>query len=640
MSIVNICGISFHYTGEMIFDDVSLAFEKNDRVGLIGQNGSGKTTLLNMIAGGLSPVSGTIIITKGLSIGYLKQDQPISEDTTVYLAAFEAFSEITSIEQQIEKISSLISAEADPEKLASLIRRQAYLNDRFVELDGVTCESRVKAVLSGLGFTADQLSLRTQYLSGGQKTRLALAKLLLQKPDMLLLDEPTNHLDFDSLVWLESCLSGYPGFVLIVSHDRYFLDKVATRIAEIEDRKICLYKGNYSASRELRRFMLDSDKNRYERTNAEIRHLKEVITKLRRFNREKSVRRARSFEKKLERMEQPDTPKTEKRAVRIDFSDEIAASKDVLQICGLSKKYGDNVLFDNMSLSLHRGDKLSIIGPNGSGKSTLLKIITGGIKADSGSCRTGKNISTGYYDQEQTFHDADKTIFYEIYDNFPHLSRNQVHNSLAGMLFTGKDHEKKIKHLSGGEKGRLALLKLILSSPDFLILDEPTNHLDIASRERLEAALEGFKGTLMAVSHDRYFINRISAQLLHLKNGEHKYYRYGYKEFEDAMKTEKESLSAVSSSDSASRTSYMDQKRKQSDVRRLESDIIRLNTHINDLDARLDEIEEGILTANENFDYESLTSLTAEKEETEAVYIDTMEKKHRHEMKLKETMSR
>ena len=638
MGILNLNNISFHYTGVMILEDISLELERYEKVGLIGPNGSGKTTLFKIISGALSPVSGNIFLTKDLNLGYLHQQESVSNHNSVYEEALEAFKDLILMENQIHEFSELISVEKNEDKLIKLVKQQSVLNDRFTDADGFTYESRTKAVLKGLGFSDDQLILQIDNLSGGQKTRLELAKLLLQKPDVLLLDEPTNHLDFSSLSWLENFLSEYKGLVIVISHDRYFLDVIVNKIVEIENRGIKVYSGNYTASREAKESQLAVYEKAYGKQQSQINHLKDVVKKLKQFNREKSIKRARSFEKKLDKIDELKKPDVHEKKIRLSFSNKVAGSKDIIHIKDLSKQYGNNILFKNLCLDLYKNDHLFIIGPNGAGKSTLLKILTNRIKADSGTYRIGKNINVGYFDQDQIFDDQDQNLYDEIYYDFPHMSQTQIRNALAGMLFTGDDFEKKIRHLSGGEKSKLSLLKLMLSTPDFIILDEPTNHLDIYSRERLEAALSDFEGTLMVVSHDRYFIKKLANQILSLDNGSHRLYKTSYEEF--VVKTNNISQTKGNNSIgySFSKLSYQETKKKQAHIRRIESSISKLNNKLSKKDVLLNNIENDIIEANETGNFESLIEFTKEKEAIEIDYLKDLEELHKLENSLKEIL--
>jgi ATP-binding cassette, subfamily F, member 3 len=636
MGIININGLSFHYTGEMILDGISFELEKNDKVGLIGLNGSGKTTLLKLINSELKPVSGSISIPKDIKMGYLSQEETVSADRTVYEEVLEAFRDLILIEEKINGLSGKIAQAMDEETLRSLVLSQSVLNDSFLASGGLTYENRTKAVLKGLGFTDEQLTLQASKLSGGQKTRIVLARLLLQKPDVLLLDEPTNHLDLGSIAWLEDFLNGYKNLVIIISHDRYFLDMVTNKTAEIENKSIVIYKGNYSESRKQKEAYLLSYRNASKKQGSEIKHLKEVITTLKRFNREKSVKRARSFEKKLDKISGMETPNKKEKRIRLEFNGRTAGSKDVLQVSGLSKRYGDVILFDDLSFSVYRNDRFFVLGPNGAGKSTLLKIITEKTDPDSGQCRIGINIRYGYYDQEHIFDEPENTLFDEIYDEFPHLNKTQVQNALAGMLFTGADSEKKISSLSGGEKGRLALLKLMLSSPDLMILDEPTNHLDIYSREQLETALLGYDGTLLAVSHDRFFINKLADRILYLNKGSSTLFKGSYEEFISGSVNSSVGPQGSSNRTSDTKAAFLEVKKRQAIIRKTESDIQKLNGSIETNDILLNEIENDIIEANNKNDYEALLILTKRKDSVEIDCIHAMEELHELEIKLKE----
>lgn len=636
MGIINIYELSFHYTGSDILKDINLEINKGDKIGLIGANGSGKTTLLKLICGELKPVSGSIYMQKDLSVGYLSQSAVLNDSRSVYEEALSAFDHLIGLEKFIYELSSHIDVEACESKRDELVRKLSNANDEYMSSGGAAYINRTKSVLKGLGFLASQFEVKTCDLSAGQKTRLRLARLLLEKHDMLMLDEPTNHLDFDSISWLEGFVKSSDLTVVCVSHDRYFLDEVTTKTAEIENASITVYPGAYSASRAIKAQSLYADERAYKKQRSEIKHIKEVITKLKQFNREKSIKRARSFEKKLEKIEQVKKPVTGGNSVHIEFSKNIKKSHDILTVDALSKSYGSLVLFSDLSFSLYNKNRLFVIGPNGSGKSTLLKILTGSVTADIGTFKTGPFISTGYFDQDQRFDDPDKSVFNEIYDSFPGLTVGQITSVLAGMLFFGDDLKKRIADISGGEKSRLALLKLILSNPDFLILDEPTNHLDLFSRERLEEALLDYEGTLLVVSHDRYFISRLAKSILFLDNGTYKFYRDGFDEYLAEKAVEAKADLSTNQDISAGKAAFIEAKKKQSGIRKLESDIQKIKTQIHETEKHIVEIENKLNAANDTHDYEALMEFTKLKDEKETWLLLALDKAACLENKLKE----
>lgn len=510
-------GISKSFGEKVIIADGSFHIEDHEKAALVGPNGAGKSTLFKMIVGELPSDRGEVILTKGKSLGYLAQHQAMQSGSTIYEEVKLAKSDIVEMETQIRSIE-LELKHLEGDALTSRLETYNRLTASFERQNGYAYESEINGVLKGLGFTENDFSKPVDTLSGGQKTRVSLGKLLLTKPDILLLDEPTNHLDLNSIAWLETYLLNYPGAVLIVSHDRYFLNKVVTKVLEIESGKLMTYNGNYSDYAAKKQQLRDAQIKEYLNQQQEIKHQEAVIEKLRSFNREKSIKRAESREKMLEKIRPVEKPLEANNEIHLTLEPSCVSGNDVLSVEHLSKSFPNQVLFQDISFDIKRGEHVAIIGDNGTGKTTLLKILNQVISADSGTFTLGTNVAIGYYDQEHHVLHMDKTIFDEISDDYPDLTNTKIRNMLAAFLFTGDDVFKRIGDLSGGERGRVSLAKLMLSKANFLILDEPTNHLDIPSKEILEKALNNYTGTILYVSHDRYFINQTATRILDLVN--------------------------------------------------------------------------------------------------------------------------
>ena len=514
--IFNVHNICMSFDGKDILSGGSFHIENNEKAAIVGINGAGKTTLLRIIIGELSPDEGEVTFSKDVTWGYLAQNQNITSDNTIYEELAEVKRDVIDLEQNIRDAEEQMK-HVSGQELENLMDRYTRMNDEFQRLSGYAWQSEVTGVAKGLGFLDEELSKKINTLSGGQKTRVALGKLLLQKPDLLILDEPTNHLDMTSIRWLENYLLNYKGAVLIVSNDRYFLDKIA---GEVENRKITSFTGNYSAYAVKKEQLRATEWNAYIKQQAEIKHQEEVIAKLKSFNREKSIKRAESREKMLDKIEVLDKPITIDDRMKISLKPSCESGNDVLDAEGLSKSFGNEHLFSGLNFSIKKGEHVAIIGDNGTGKTTLLKIINGIETLDEGTINFGVKVHIGYYDQEHHVLHDEKTLFEEISDAYPTLNNTEIRNTLAAFLFTGDDVFKRIGDLSGGEKGRVSLAKLMLSDANFLILDEPTNHLDITSKEILETAISGYEGTVLYVSHDRYFINRTATRILDLTHGQ------------------------------------------------------------------------------------------------------------------------
>lgn len=500
---------------DAILSDCSFHIEEREKAAIVGPNGAGKSTLLKIIMGRLPADDGTVTISKDKTLGYLAQHQNLSSDGTIYNELLSVKKDIIALEEKIRETEQQMK-NATGEQLDTLLDQYTKMNHQFELENGYAYQSEIVGVLKGLGFTEDDFSLPVNTLSGGQKTRVALGKLLLSKPDIILLDEPTNHLDMESIRWLENYLLGYNGSVIIVAHDRYFLDRIVTKIIEIENTHVTVFSGNYTAYADKKKILRNMQLKEYLNQQREIKHQQEVITKLKQFNREKSIKRAESREKMLDKLEVVDKPAAINDKMNIELNPSVISGNDVLSVSHLSKAFDDNTLFTDISFDIKRGERVALIGNNGTGKTTILKIINDILPADSGEIKLGSKVTIGYYDQEHHVLDPDKTLFEELQDAYPDLNNTQIRNTLAAFLFTNDDVFKYIRDLSGGERGRVSLAKLMLSNANFLILDEPTNHLDMVSKEILENALNSYTGTVLYVSHDRYFINTTATRIIEL----------------------------------------------------------------------------------------------------------------------------
>ena len=521
--ILSCSNIDKTFVDNHVIKSASFHIEDNEKAAIVGINGAGKTTLLKIITGSLPADAGLVTFAKDKSFGYLAQHQAVDSENTIFDELLSVKQEVLELEASIRQMEQDMK-HVSGEKLELLLQKYARLTHRFEDINGYAYKSEITGILKGLGFEEETFSKKVETLSGGQKTRVALGKLLLKKPDLIMLDEPTNHLDLNAIAWLETYLLNYKGAVMIVSHDRYFLDRIATKIIEIDNGVVSSFHGNYSAYAEQKEHLRTEQMNAYLNQQREIKHQEEVIDKLKQFNREKSIRRAESREKMLDKIERLEKPVEVRADMNLKLTPHKTSGNDVMQIEGLAKSFGSTHLFDNVSFEIKRGEHVAIIGDNGTGKTTLLKIINELLPPDKGYIKLGTNVEIGYYDQEQQVLHMDKTLFEEISDTYPYLTNTEIRNTLAAFLFTGEDVFKKISALSGGERGRVSLAKLMLSEANFLILDEPTNHLDITSKEILETALNAYEGTILYVSHDRYFINKTASRILELTH--HKFINY------------------------------------------------------------------------------------------------------------------
>ena len=601
-------GINKSFGDNVIVAEGSFHIEDHEKAALVGPNGAGKTTLFKMIVGELPPDGGDITLTRGKTLGYLAQHQEMVSGNTIYEEVRLAKADIIAMEQQIRSIE-LELKNLEGEALSARLNTYHRLTAAFDRENGYAYESEITGVLKGLGFGEEDFSKPVDTLSGGQKTRVSLGKLLLTRPDILLLDEPTNHLDLNSIAWLETYLLNYPGAVLIVSHDRYFLDRVVTKVLEIELGQLMTYMGNYSEYAEKKRRLHEARLKEYLNQQQEIRHHEAVIEKLRSFNREKSIKRAESREKMLEKIVPMEKPAEMNTKIHLDLEPSRISGSDVLFVEHLSKAFPNQVLFRDVNFEIRRGEHVAVIGDNGTGKTTLLKILNQVLPADAGTFTLGTNVEIGYYDQEHHVLHMDKTIFDEISDDYPDLTNTKIRNMLAAFLFTGDDVFKRIGDLSGGERGRVSLAKLMLSKANFLILDEPTNHLDISSKEILEKALNDYTGTLLYVSHDRYFINQTATRILDLVNqtfvnyiGNYDYYLEKREELTAAYAGKAGSAYDPSAPDSVSeaKLSWQEQKEANARERKRQNDLKKTEERITELEERSAAID-GLMSQEEVF---------------------------------------
>ena len=585
------------FDGVTILQDARFHIEEREKAALVGINGAGKSTLFRIIVGELSPDNGQVILAKGKTLGYLAQHQEMENELTIYDCLLQVKQHILDMEIRMREMEAEMK-HTTGEALTKLMDSYSRLTHEFEMENGYAYKSELTGVLKGLGFQEEDFQKQVSMLSGGQKTRVALGRLLLSKPDIILLDEPTNHLDMDSIAWLETYLLNYPGAVFIVSHDRYFLDKVATKIVEIDNGKVSAFTGNYSAYSEKKALLRKAAYQAYLNQQQEIKHQEEVIAKLKSFNREKSIRRAESREKMLDKMEVLEKPVEIDSSMKITLKPRITSGNDVLTVEGLGKSFPPLTLFEDLNFSVKRGERVAIIGNNGTGKTTILKILNEIVPPDTGCFHLGSKVHIGYYDQEHHVLHNEKTIFEEISDDFPKLTNTEIRNLLAAFLFTGDDVFKPIQALSGGEKGRVSLAKLMLSEANFLILDEPTNHLDITSKEILEEALSNYEGTVLYVSHDRYFINKTATRILDLTNqklvnyiGNYDYYLEKKEELTQIYAPDIQE-EAVETKTSAVKLDWKQQKEEQARLRKKENDLKKTEAMIEELETRDSEIDE------------------------------------------------
>lgn len=603
--ILSCSNISKSFGSNDIIKHASFHIEELEKAAIVGINGAGKSTLLKIIIGELAADEGEVVISKGKTLGYLAQHQDLTGKKSIYDELLEVKRPIIEMEERLRQLE-LDMKYTEGSELERMMASYTRLNHEFELQNGYAYQSEITGVLKGLGFTEEEFQKPIETLSGGQKTRVSLGKLLLSKPDIILLDEPTNHLDMESIAWLESYLLNYHGSVVIVAHDRYFLDRVVTKIAELDNGVMTVYQGNYSAYSEKRAMMREAQYKAYVNQQQEIKHQEEVIAKLKSFNREKSIKRAESREKMLSKIEVLEKPVEINAQMNIRLEPDTTSGNDVLTVRSLSKSFSSLPLFQNVDMDIKRGERVAVIGGNGTGKTTILKIINGMVPADSGDIQLGSRVHIGYYDQEHQVLHMEKTLFDELQDTYPAMNNTRIRNILAAFLFTGDDVFKRIKDLSGGERGRVSLAKLMLSEANFLILDEPTNHLDIISKEILEDALIHYTGTVLYVSHDRYFINKTATRILDLTNqslinyiGNYDYYlekkdlmtQLHQTSMQNALNCQQSVQSDIPSPVSGIKLDWKTRKEEQARIRKRQNELLKTEEEIHKLESQDSEID-------------------------------------------------
>ena len=627
--------ITKSFGGKNVLNQINFLINEGEKAAVIGINGAGKTTLFKIIMGEYEPDSGEVVFQKDTSCSYLSQVIDVRSTRTIYEEMLDAKKEIIEMEEKIRSLEKAISLETG-DRLAASMDLYSRLTDRFEKANGYAWKSEITGVLKGLGFTEAEFDTPVCTLSGGQKARVALSRILLSRPDLILLDEPTNHLDMEAIRWLETFLSNYRGAVLIISHDRYFLDKVVTKVIEIEQGVSNVFLGNYTRYAEKKKAQRDARLKQYMNQQQEIAHQEEVIARLKSFNREKSIKRAESREKMLQKIDRVEKPLMFDQKMKIRLEPEVTSGNDVLTVEKLSKSFGDKHLFSNLDMEIRRGEVVGIIGANGTGKTTLLKIINRHLRGDSGKIAYGAKVTIGYYDQEQHVLHDEKTIFEEISDAYPKLTNTRIRNVLAAFLFTGDDVFQKIGTLSGGEKGRVSLAKLMLSNANFLILDEPTNHLDISSREILEEAINGYEGTVLYVSHDRYFINRTATRILDFSPSGIVNYRGNYSYYLEQkeagnIEADSDDLTAAAGTEgqaketSSSKEDWIRAREEAARIRKRENDLKKTEDKISRLEEENEKLREEINLPENSTDADRLIELSAKIEENEALLLDLYE---------------
>ena len=605
MSIISAHELTMEFLDNVLFDKASFDIHEHDKVGLIGSNGSGKTTLFKLIAGLLEPAAGNIFISSTARCSYVEQHACSDFSKTAKEEMMSVFSHLMRMETELNELHSLI--DTAPKNLAQLIEKQSALTEKFQSEGGLTYVSRVNSMLNGLGFTPEEQQLPVGELSGGQRTKISLGKLLLSNADLILLDEPTNHLDIKSVEWLEDFLSKYNGTALIVSHDRYFLDKVTNKTMEIEHKKLTVRKGNYSVYAALKAEQKEADRRKYEQQAKEVARIEGIITQQKRFNRERNYITIASKQKQIDRIkEDMVAPDAEEKALKLSFEAGTVSGNDVIMISCLSKSYSDKVLFNDITLNIYKNDRVFLLGSNGCGKSTFLKAVLGKIQPDKGVCRFGSNVHIGYFDQIQATLDSNKTVFDEISDKYPTLTNGEIRGYLGAFKFRGDDVYKIMSELSGGERARVALLELMLKKPNVLILDEPTNHLDIESREVLEDALSGYDGTLLCVSHDRFLVNKLATRILILNKGGVTSFDGSYDDYAESLAAPEKTVQKTEKKPNE----YQLRKEKESQERKRKTRIKRLEEEIESIENQKNEIQSILELPETAADYEKLMSLT------------------------------
>ena len=598
--ILNATNISKSFGSNEIIKDATFLVNEHEKVAIVGVNGAGKTTLLKILTGEESADSGSITLAKDAKLGYLRQINNVDSALSIIDELYTVIEPILNMEKRMSQMQEDMKHLTGSE-LEELYSSYTALTHSYELMDGYAAKSRVVGILKGLGFEEIDFDKKINTLSGGQKTRVFLAKLLLEEPDIILLDEPTNHLDLRSIEWLESYLLNYKGAVIIVSHDRYFLDKIVSKVIDIENGNVQMYLGNYTDFSNKKQMLLDAKMKEYLNQQQEIKHQEAVITKLKQFNREKSIKRAESRQKQLEKIERVEAPQTYSENMRLSLDISKESGKDVLTVQNLSKSFDQKKLFWDINFEIKRGERVAIIGDNGTGKTTLLKIINGLLEPDTGEVIYGSNVSVAYYDQEHQVLHMDKTLFDELSDTYPEMTNTQIRNILAAFLFTGEDVYKKIADLSGGERGRVSLVKLMLSKANFLLLDEPTNHLDIVSKDVLENALNNFPGTVCYVSHDRYFINKTATRILDLTENRLLNYIGNYDYYIEKREAVEEAANLTSTEQSQKPIDVSESKKEWIDNKTVQAQKKKVKNALNKCEKEISEIEDKLQSIDEEF---------------------------------------
>ncbi|MFY9213465.1 MAG: ATP-binding cassette domain-containing protein [Tissierellaceae bacterium] len=618
MPVLSCNNLTKSYIVDTVIEDISFTVEDGDKIGVLGLNGSGKTTLFNILAGDIHQDKGEIFIQKDLVLGYLRQHVKIDSQNTIYEECLMVFEHLIGMEKNLrnlEKEIAELGVEGDSDRLASLMNRYANLTEEFQEKNGYGFKSEIRGTLIGLGFTEEDFDKEVNILSGGQKSRLSLAKLLLEKPDLLLLDEPTNHLDIDAIGWLEKFLKDYKGAVLIISHDRYFLDNVVNRIFYLENKTIKVYNTNYSRFMEQRKKDLEVLKRQYEDQQKEIKRQEEIIARFMNYGDSRYINQAQSRQRLLDKMKLIDKPMNSKKT-RLRFEPKIKSGRDVLSVDNIKKAFDDFVLLEDISFDIYRGERVGLIGPNGIGKTTLFKIVLGEVGYDEGDITLGRNVITGYFDQEMGNLNLDKTVIDEIWDEYPKLNYYEIRTILSQFMFVGDDIFREVSDLSGGEKGRLSLLKLMLSNANFLLMDEPTNHLDIDSKEVLEDAILNYEGTLFVISHDRYFLNRVTDKILELTPEGLKEYLGNYDYY---LEKKNESLYEEDEEDTKTKTQIKLERKKEKEIiqkeRERKRQIKKLEEEITQTEKSIEEIDSLLYDPDIYEDHEKIVELSQKRQE-------------------------
>ena len=624
MILINTSNLKKEFGTRTLFDKVSFSIEDNDKIGFVGANGTGKTTLFKILTEEILPDGGEMFKSRETNLGYMQQHAQMNTEKTLWAELMTVFKPLTDIENRLKSIESRITNGIGD--LSKLTEEQHSLNEEYEKQGGFIYKNLAKASLLGLGFKEEEFDIEFSALSGGQQTRVILCKLLLGESNLLLLDEPTNHLDIESTEWLEGFLKDYKGAFVVISHDRYFLDRVTNKTFELENSKLTVYNGNYSTYVKLKEEREKTLIRNYENTTREIQRIEGIVEQQKRWNREKNIKTAESKQKQIERLEKTlEKPELYDESIRFNFKAKNMGGTEVLRCNDLKMAFDEKLLFENVNVEVNRGDRVFLLGANGCGKTTLFKIITGGINPVSGNVKIGANIQVGYFDQKQQNLSLEKEAIDEVWDTYPSMTQTEVRNAMASFLFKNDDVFTPVSSLSGGERARVALIKLMLSGSNFLILDEPTNHLDIKSREALEDALLGYDGTMLVVSHDRYFINKLASKIYYMENSGLEKYDGDYTYFSQMKKTQ-ESKSVCKVKESSSKLDYKAQKQFDAEIRKLKNAVAKTEDEIEAVEKSVSDLEEQLMLPENATDFEKSMELTKKLEENKTKLEELYEK--------------